>query len=101
LPRARSNAEAAFLSLGDGATLWLTEAAVAGAARVRAKMAEAVELAALHTPEAVDRALGQAADFGLRLKIVSYSSAPRSETKSQIVAEDKAARSLQSYRLGA
>jgi hypothetical protein len=63
-PRARSSAEAAFLSLGDGARLWLTEAAATGATRVRAKMAQAVQLAALHTPAAVDRALGQAATAG-------------------------------------
>jgi len=34
--------EAAFLAIGDGAALWLTGAAAAGASRVRAKMAEAV-----------------------------------------------------------
>jgi hypothetical protein len=44
--------------------LWLTEAAAAGCSRIRAKMAEAVELAALHDPAAVDRALGQAATAG-------------------------------------
>ena len=53
-----------FLALGDGAALWLTEAAAAGCARIRAKMAEAVDLAALHDPAAVDRALGQAATAG-------------------------------------
>ena len=41
-----------------GAALWLTEAAAAGCSRIRAKMAEAVELAALHDAAAVDRALG-------------------------------------------
>jgi hypothetical protein len=44
--------------------LWLTEAAAAGCSRIRAKMAEAVELAALHDCTAVDRALGQAATAG-------------------------------------
>jgi hypothetical protein len=63
-PRARTAAETAFLALGDGAALWLTEAAAAGAARVRAKMAEAVELAGLHGPGVVDRALGQAGTVG-------------------------------------
>ncbi len=63
-PRARSDAEAAFLSIGDGAALWLTEAAATGATRVRAKMAQAVELARLHPTEVVDRALGQAATAG-------------------------------------
>jgi hypothetical protein len=50
----------AFLALGDGAALWLTEAAATGATRVRAKMGEAVELARLHGDTVVDRALGQA-----------------------------------------
>ena len=57
-------AEAAFLAIGDGARAWLTEAAAAGAARIRAKMAEAVELAALTGPAAVDAALGTAAPAG-------------------------------------
>jgi len=63
-PRPKTSSEAAFLDLGDGAALWLTEAAAAGAARVRAKMAEAVELARLHDPTVVDRALGQAGTAG-------------------------------------
>ncbi|HSL08668.1 MAG TPA: IS21 family transposase [Pseudonocardiaceae bacterium] len=63
-PRPRGGAEAAFLSIGDGAVLWLTEAGAAGATRVRAKMAEAVELARLHGSAVVDRALGQAATAG-------------------------------------
>ena len=53
-----------FLALGDGAGLWLTEAAATGRPQVRAKMAEAVELAGLHDDAAVDRALGQAATAG-------------------------------------
>ena len=44
--------------IGDGAGLWLAEAAAAGATRVRAKMAPAVQLAALHGAAAADRALG-------------------------------------------
>ena len=63
-PRPRTSAEAQFLAIGDGAGLWLAEAAAAGAARVRAKMAEAVQLAALHGAAAADRALGQAAAAG-------------------------------------
>jgi hypothetical protein len=63
-PQARTAAEAQFLALGEGATLWLVEAAAAGAHRMRAKMAEAVDLAALHDPTLVDRALGQAATAG-------------------------------------
>jgi hypothetical protein len=60
-PRARTAAEAEFLALGEGAVLWLVEAAAAGCSRMRVKMAEAVELARLHDPATVDRALGQAA----------------------------------------
>ncbi len=63
-PRATTVAEQQFLALGDGAALWLTEAAAAGCSRIRAKMAEAVDLAALHDPGSVDRALGQAAAVG-------------------------------------
>jgi hypothetical protein len=63
-PKARTGAEAQFLAIGDGAGLWLAEAAAGGAARVRAKMAQAVQLAALHGAGAVDRALGQAAASG-------------------------------------
>jgi hypothetical protein len=63
-PRAKTAAEAQFLALGEGAALWLVEAAAAGCHRMRAKMAEAVELAALHDRAAVDRALGQAATAG-------------------------------------
>jgi len=59
-----TEAEAAFLAIGDGARAWLTEAAAAGASRVRAKMAEAVELAALAGTAAVDAALGTAALAG-------------------------------------
>ena len=46
-PRPRTAAEEAFLSLGEGAARWLTEAAAAGTQRVRSKMARAVELAAV------------------------------------------------------
>jgi hypothetical protein len=63
-PKARTQAEAQFLGIGDGAGLWLAEAAAAGTSRVRAKMAAAVQLAALHGAAAADRALGQAAAAG-------------------------------------
>jgi hypothetical protein len=63
-PRPKTAAEAQFLALGEGAGLWLVEAAAAGCTRIRTKMAEAVELAALHDPATVDRALGQAATAG-------------------------------------
>ncbi len=49
-PKARTAAEARFLGIGDGASLWLAEAAAACTSRLRAKMAEAVQLAALHAP---------------------------------------------------
>jgi hypothetical protein len=57
-------AEAEFLALGDGAVLWLKEAGAVGTARVRAKMADAVALAKLSGPEAVNWALGHAAVYG-------------------------------------
>jgi transposase len=63
-PKPTSAAEAAFLALGPGAEAWLVEAAAAGAVRVRAKMAAAVELAALAGRADVDAALGVAAAAG-------------------------------------
>jgi hypothetical protein len=63
-PKAVNPAEAAFLNIGDGAAQWLMEAAAQGAARIRAKMAEAVTLAKLHGNDPVDRALGTAAFAG-------------------------------------
>jgi transposase len=63
-PRARTAAEQEFLALGDGARLWLTEAAAAGTTRMRIKMAEAVSLAKLRDPVGVDWALGHAAVNG-------------------------------------
>ncbi len=53
--------ETAFLALGAGAETWLVEAATSGTVRVRAKMARAVELAALVGPERVEAALAVAA----------------------------------------
>ncbi|HEY1003114.1 MAG TPA: IS21 family transposase, partial [Streptosporangiaceae bacterium] len=63
-PRPRTEAEAAFLTIGDGAQRWLTEAAASGAARIRSKMARAVELAAVVGAGQVDAALGLAAIAG-------------------------------------
>jgi transposase len=63
-PRPRTPGEEAFLSLGEGACRWLTEAAAAGAQRVRSKMARAVELAAVVGADRVDQALGLAAIAG-------------------------------------
>ena len=60
-PRAQSAEEAEFLRIGEGAAQWLVKAAAAGTARVRRKMAEAVDLAKLHGSEALDEALQAAA----------------------------------------
>jgi hypothetical protein len=50
--------------IGPGAASWLVEAATAGTRRLKAKMAEAVALSKLYSPQAVDRALGTAAVTG-------------------------------------
>lgn len=63
-PRARNAAESQFLDLGEGARLWLVEAAAAGTPRMRVKMAEALALAKLFDPVEVDWALGHAAVHG-------------------------------------
>jgi hypothetical protein len=63
LPKAANPAEAEFLALGEGARLWLVEAAAAGTSRIKVKMAGAVQLARLHGVERVDWALGHAATF--------------------------------------
>jgi transposase len=63
-PRPTNPAERAFLDLGAGAHAWLVEAGAHGAQRVRSKMAQAVELAALVGVDLVDRALGVAAAAG-------------------------------------
>ena len=60
-PRAKSAAEAQFLALGDGARLWLTEAAAAGTTKMRLKMTQALALAKLFGAAEVDWALGHAA----------------------------------------
>jgi hypothetical protein len=63
-PKPRTEAEAAFLAIGEGAHRWLTEAAAAGASRIRSKMARAVELAAVVGEARTDAALGLAAVAG-------------------------------------
>jgi hypothetical protein len=63
-PRARNAAEAEFLALGEGARLWLVEAAAAGTTKMRVKMTEALALARLFDPGEVDWALGHAAVHG-------------------------------------
>ncbi|CAN5712864.1 hypothetical protein BH24ACT5_BH24ACT5_08160 [soil metagenome] len=51
------------MALGDGARMWLIEAAAAGTSRVKAKMAEAVTLARLRDRQRVEWALGHAATY--------------------------------------
>lgn len=63
-PKARTQAETDFLALGDGARTWLIEASAAGTVRIRAKMADAVALAAIVGEPQVDEALGVAAAAG-------------------------------------
>ncbi|MBA3877430.1 MAG: IS21 family transposase [Anaerolinea sp.] len=63
-PRPVDPTERAFLLIGPGAETWLVEAAGSGTARVRAKMARAVELAALVGRERVEVALATAAAAG-------------------------------------
>jgi hypothetical protein len=63
-PRPTNPAEVAFLAIGDGARMWLVEAGVSGATRVKVKMADAVDCVALHGTDRVDWALGHAATFG-------------------------------------
>jgi len=60
-PRSRNAAESEFLALGNGARLWLTEAAATGTGRMRVKMADAVATAKLVDATEVDWALGHAA----------------------------------------
>ncbi len=57
-PRARSSEEREFLAIGDGAERWLKRAAAEGTARIRRKMAEAIDLAKLHGTGPVNDALG-------------------------------------------
>lgn len=63
-PRPTKPSEAAFCALGEGAKLYLIEAAACGVRRIEARMAEAVALAALHGADVVDQALGIAAMAG-------------------------------------
>jgi len=63
-PRAGTADERAFLEIGPGAERWLKAAAAAGTTKLRRKVAEAIALAKLHGPEAVDEVLAVAADAG-------------------------------------
>jgi transposase len=62
--RPRSQAEEEFLAIGDGARVWLGEAAAAGTQKIRAKMDAAVTLAKVAGNTRVDWALGHAAVNG-------------------------------------
>ena len=63
-PTPKSVADSEFLALGEGARIWLVEAAAAGTSKMRVKMAAAVQLARLFNPADVDWALGHAAVHG-------------------------------------
>jgi hypothetical protein len=65
-PRVRPQREdeRVFLAIGEGAERWLRAAAASGAVRIRAKMAQATELALLFGSSQVDEALRRAADAG-------------------------------------
>ena len=52
------------MQIGPAAETWLIRAAAAGAQRVRRKMAEAFDLAKLHGPDEVNRALETCARAG-------------------------------------
>ena len=63
-PKPRTVGGTEFLALGEGARIWLIEAAAAGTGKMRVKMAAAVQLARLFNPADVDWALGHAAVHG-------------------------------------
>ena len=62
--RPRTDAEREFLAIGDGAHVWLSEAAAAGTPKIRAKMDAAVTMAKVAGNTRVDWALGHAAVNG-------------------------------------
>lgn len=63
-PKAKNAADVEFLALGEGAHMWLSEAAAAGSTKMRVKMSQALALAKLFDPAEVDWALGHAAVHG-------------------------------------
>jgi len=63
-PKPKNAADSEFLALGEGAALWLIEAAAAGTTKMRVKMTEALALAKLFSVTEVDWALGHAAVHG-------------------------------------
>lgn len=62
--RPRNDAEREFLAIGDGARVWLSEAASAGTQKIRSKMDAAVTMAKVAGNTRVDWALGHAAVNG-------------------------------------
>lgn len=60
-PKPKGKADTEFLTLGEGAAMWLKEATAQGTSRIRVKMAHAVSMAKLTSPARVDWALGHAA----------------------------------------
>ncbi|MGP3638575.1 Mu transposase domain-containing protein [Streptomyces sp. 24-1644] len=62
--RPRTEAEIASIEIGPRAGRWLKEAGPAGAVRIRARMAQAVELTTVLGADQVDQALGLAATAG-------------------------------------
>lgn len=92
--KARSAAEVAFLDIGPGAHAWLVEAAAIGAQRVRTKMADAVELAALMGTGAVNDALGVAASAGrfadgALLSILTFHGTTNAGTHAAVTADEQ------------
>lgn len=63
-PHPKSPEEEAFLAIGDGAKLWLVEAAAAGTHKIRFKMERVLALSKLHGNKAVNEALEVAASSG-------------------------------------
>ena len=57
-PRATNAMESSFLAIGHGAQMWLIEAAGCGVGKMRAKMADALELSYFYGTDRVDEALG-------------------------------------------
>ncbi len=64
VPKATSRFEDAFLKIGEGAQVWLIEAAGLGIRGIETKMGDAVALTQIHDRAAVDKALGAAAQAG-------------------------------------
>ena len=94
-PRPQNDTERSFLALGGGADAWLTTAAAGGVTRIRSKMRQATELAALFGTVRVDAALHRAADAGrfgehdLASILTHVDDAGRDQAKQQVVSADE------------